>query len=75
MNPMFFMQAKQRLELFRQDHPKILPFLNTVKAQALKEGSVIEIKVTDPDGKELVSNLRVTKNDVETVQMLMSQGQ
>lgn len=74
MNPMFLMQAKQRLELFQREHPKVLPFLNTIKSQALREGSVIEIKVTDPEGKEYVSNIRVTANDVETVRLLSTQG-
>ena len=74
MNPMFLMQAKQRLELFQKEHPKVLPFFNTVKAQALREGTVLELKVTDPDGKEYVSNIRLTANDVETVRMLSEQG-
>lgn len=75
MNPMFLMQAQQRLTLFQQEHPKMLPFLNTIREKALKEGSVVEIKVTDPDGKEYVSNIRVTANDIETVRMIKNSGQ
>ena len=65
MNPMALLQLKERLNLFNQDHPKMLPFLTAVKDK-MQEGTILELKVTDVEGKEMVSNIRLTANDMET---------
>lgn len=70
MNPMMLMKLKERLGLFQSQHPKFQMFLNAVGNQAIETGSIIEVKVTRPDGKEMVTNLRLTEDDVETVRML-----
>ena len=75
MNPMALLQMKDRFEIFQQEHPKVLPFLNAVWANALQTGTVLELKVTTPEGKELTSNIRLTENDIETIRMLFSQPQ
>lgn len=64
------MQAKKRLAIFKSDHPKMVKFIKKIRREALKEGTVVEIKVTDPDGKEYVSNMKITGNDVEIADML-----
>lgn len=70
MNPMAIMQLMQRWSVFQSDHPKFVPFVNAVKDTVMKEGSVLEMKVTDPDGKTTTTNIRVTANDVETFRMI-----
>ena len=72
MNPMMLMQLQQKLSLFQQDHPKVGPFIRAVGANALEEGTVIAMKVTTKDGKELESNIKLTANDIETLQMMMN---
>ena len=47
-----------------------MPFLEMLKGKALKEGTVVEMRVTDPDGNEYVSNIRLTATDVETIRLL-----
>ena len=74
MNPMIFMQIKERMDVFNSEHPKLARFLSVVKSNALKEGTVIEMKVTEPDGEEYVSNIRLTANDIETINMMSSMG-
>ena len=69
MNPMLLMQLQQRLSLFQQDHPKVMPFLQMLKGNAVKEGTIVEMRVTDPDGNEYVSNIRLTQTDVETIKL------
>ena len=64
------MQAKKRLEIFESDHPKMVKFIKKIRKEALKEGAVVEIKVTDPDGKEYAANMKLTQNDVEIADML-----
>ncbi|MBQ3797264.1 MAG: hypothetical protein II842_13510 [Butyrivibrio sp.] len=70
MNPMLLMQLQQRLGLFQQDHPKVIPFFQAVGANAVTEGTVFAVKVTTPDGKVLESNIKLTANDIETINMM-----
>jgi len=37
----------------------------------MKEGTIIAVKVTTPDGKEIESNIKITANDITTFQQLM----
>ena len=69
MNPMQMMQMKSRLDIFKTQHPKVLPFLQAARGY-VQEGTVIEVKLTTPDGRTLESNIRVTEDDVKTVGML-----
>ena len=70
MNPAIMMKMMQRLNIFRSQHPKFQAFLGSVTQGARREGSIIEIKVTDPDGGEYISNIKLTSDDIETVEML-----
>ena len=69
LNPMTLMKLKARFSIFRQEHPKVLPFLKAVSQNALREGTVMEVKFTDPEGKEYKSNIRLTQDDLETIRM------
>ena len=70
MNPMDMMQIAGRLSTFNEQHPKFGLFVKSVAASGLKEGTIIEVKVKEPDGQEYISNIRMTKEDAETVEML-----
>ncbi len=70
MNPMILLQLKQRLDAFRATHPIFQNFLSFIHKNAIEEGSIIEIKVITPDGKEYESNLKLTAEDVETIRMI-----
>lgn len=70
MNPMMMMKLASRWQKFNQEHPKVVPFFRDVADGKITSGAVIEIKVTDTQGKEYVSNIRVTDDDMETVEML-----
>ena len=74
MNPMLLMQLQQRLGLFSQEHPKVLPFFRAIGDNAMQEGTIIDIKVTTPDGKTLESNIKLTANDIETAKMMKNMG-
>ena len=49
-------------------------FVHVIKQKAISVGSVIEIKVTSPDGQEYVSNIKVTENDVELIRIITELG-
>ncbi len=70
INPLEMMKLGERFKIFSSQHPKVTPFIQTVSRDAIREGSVLELKVTDPEGKEYVTNIRVTAEDMETVNIL-----
>ena len=75
-NQIAMMQKIQSgLNTFRQNHPKFPMFLKAVSQEALVEGSVIEITVTTPEGKEYCSNLKVKPSDLELVETFKNMGQ
>ena len=73
LNPMALLKMKERLGIFNEEHPKVRPFFHMLKEEGLLVGSVLELKVTDPEGREQVTNIRLTENDLETIQMLIKQ--
>ncbi|MBO7711668.1 MAG: hypothetical protein J6S83_14460 [Lachnospiraceae bacterium] len=70
VNPMAMLKYKERIDQFNADHPKVRPFLAAVTGTAMQEGTVLEIRATTPDGRELVTNIRLNANDIETLRML-----
>ena len=74
INPLMLLKAKERLAVFQKDHPKVLPFFSMIKDRTLEEGTVYELKATTPDGHSYVTNIRLTQNDLETIQMLMKES-
>lgn len=73
LNPLTLLKMKDRLKVFNQEHPRVRQFFHKIKEEGLPEGSVLEMKVTLPDGREQVTNIRMTEQDVETIRMLIKQ--
>lgn len=69
MNPMMLMKIKGQLEKFKTNHPKFPMFLNAA-ASSIDEGTIIEIKVTTAENKELCTNLKVTAADIDMIREL-----
>ncbi len=70
MNPLQLMQFKKYWDEFTARHPKFPLFLNAVASHGITEGSVIEIQIKRPDGKEFSTNLKVAKEDMDLFQTL-----
>lgn len=70
LNPMALMKLKPLWERFSGTHPKFSKFWKAVYKTSLAEGTVIEFKVTAPDGKELASNIKLTKDDLDLAAQL-----
>lgn len=64
MNPMNIMKFKKLLENFRDNHPKFPLFLKAA-SQRISEGSIVEVRVKDADGQEIVTNFVVNQQDIE----------
>ncbi len=74
MNPMDMMQLAGRLGIFKKQHPKFGKFLKAVAAKGLTEGSVMEVKFKSTDEKEYVANIKLTPEDIETINMIKNMG-
>lgn len=61
---------KSGMERFRANHPKFPLFINAVSKEAIMEGTVIEITVTTPEGKNYCSNVKLKADDLELVESL-----
>ena len=72
VNPMMLIKMKERMELFRKQHPKAMSFFQQVGLNSIETDSVVEVKVTRPDGKVFVTNIRVTPDDMETLSLVRS---
>lgn len=67
INPMKILQYKNDCEQFLDRHPKLPRFFEAVSEEALDVGTVIEVSVTTDDGRNYVSNIRLTDLDVELI--------
>lgn len=71
MNPMALMQIKGLYDRFKNNHPKV-PMFFKAAGQNIGEGSIIEISITDPQGKKMTTNMKVSEEDLELFQQLKS---
>ncbi len=70
INPMKLLQYKNYWNQFINNHPKLPRFFEAVSKEALEAGTVVEVNVTTAEGKNYVSNIRLTESDVEMIGMM-----
>lgn len=61
-------KLKTSMDTFRNNHPKFPPFLDAVSKDALMEGTIIEITVTTPQGKNYCTNVKLKPEDMELME-------
>lgn len=71
MNPFALMKIKGMLEQFQANHPRVPLFFRDAM-QHMEEGTVIEIQVTTKEGKNLCTNMKITRQDLELFEQLKS---
>ena len=69
MNLGNLMQLKNSWATFTRNHPKFPKFLQAAST-AVKEDTLIEIKITTTEGKVIETNLKVKSSDIELVKNL-----
>ena len=69
MNLGNLMQLKNSWATFTQNNPKFPKFLQAA-GTAVKEDTLIEIKITTAEGKVIETNLKVKASDIELVKNL-----
>lgn len=67
INPLKLLQLKASWEQFKVRHPKFLSFLNTVNKDGFAAGDVVEITITNSEGKAISANIKVTEADVRLI--------
>lgn len=55
---------------FSKNHPKFPQFVKAVQKNGIKEDTVIDVKITYPDGTELDTNLKLTASDLAMIEEL-----
>ena len=68
MNPASIMKLMSAKNKFQKNHPKFVAFLNRCFAGGLKEGTIIEITVTNPGEAPITSNIKVQQSDLELLE-------
>ena len=66
-NPAALLQMMNLWNRFQKNHPKFPKFISAVMKSAIKEGSIIEIKVTTAEGESYDSNLKINADDMEMI--------
>ena len=69
-NPIKLMELKNLRNRFAQNHPKFVKFMSDLASSQIEEGTILEVTVTNPDGRTMVSNIKVTASDLEMLQAI-----
>lgn len=68
INPLRLLQLKSAWEQFQARHPKFPAFLNAASRNTLEEGTIIDVTITSPDGRQIGTNLKLTAEDLQFLQ-------
>ena len=74
MNPMGLFKMKGLFDQLKQAHPRMIPFVQDVCSEAIGEGTLIDIRVTDPQGKVYHYNMRLTAEDMHAIEEVREAG-
>lgn len=64
------MQVLGAWNKFKANHPKFPAFCKAVGQRGLREGSVIEVIVTTPEGEKIETSLKLQPDDMDFLQVL-----
>ena len=70
MNPLAMLSLKSAHEKFQGNHPKFMQFIIAMTQYGLEEGTILECKVTTPEGKEIQANIKITEDDLELIEKI-----
>ena len=58
------LSLKNRFDRFGRQHPKVVAFM-AENHRELREGAVLELRIKSPEGRSVVTNMRVSAEDEE----------
>lgn len=65
MNPASIMKLMNAKNKFRENHPKVVSFLENVFSRGVPEGTIIEMTVTRPGEEPITTNMKVKQSDLD----------
>ena len=65
MNPAALFKIKGAWQKFSNNHPRLVPFLNAAIAKGITPDTIIEVKITYPDGQDLTTNVKIKQEDLD----------
>lgn len=74
VNPAMLFKIKGAWERFVSNHPKFPMFMSAVSASGIREGYILELKITDTEGKTICTNVKLTESDMELIDMIKDMG-
>ncbi|MBR3186626.1 MAG: hypothetical protein IKF59_01150 [Lachnospiraceae bacterium] len=74
INPMQLVKLRSQLNDFRKRHPGFAAFVRAVRKKGVPENSVLEVKITRPDGEDMTTNFRVSAEDLDLIRMISELG-
>lgn len=63
-------KLKGMWDKFTRNHPKFPAFLKEFRKHQMTEGTVIDVKITFPDTKEIETNIKLTNDDLNLLEEL-----
>ena len=67
-NPAKLLQLKKQYEAFVGRHPKFIRYLAYITDHYVEDGAILDVTVTDPEGKSLHGNAKLCAEDVAFLQ-------
>ena len=64
-DPSVMFQLQNIWSEFKNRHPKFPMFMKAVAQTPMEAGTVIELKVTSAQGKEMCSNIKLSEEDIQ----------
>ena len=55
---------------FTKNHPKFPQFIKALQSNGIKADTIIDVKITYPDGKTVDSNLKISESDLQLIEEL-----
>ena len=70
MNPAALMKILSAKNTFDKNHPKLKNYFAAVQKKGIQEGTVIQLKITNPDDEPMIANIKVQQSDLELLSEL-----
>ena len=67
-NPAKLLQLKKQYEAFIERHPKFMRYMAYITDHYIEEGAVMDVTVTDAQGKSLHGNAKLCAEDAAFLQ-------
>ncbi len=70
INPASLMKILSAKNAFDKNHPKLKNYFSAIKDKGIAEGTVIQLKITNPDDNPMIANIKVQQSDLELLSEL-----